>query len=811
MIQIVAPITIGGMILVTLGLLIWGDKQYHRMVPASIAMAATIPAWILAVKGRPMIGAGILISFIGFAIAYGMYFSGGIRAPAYVATLACVTICIILYGIRGGVIFAIATLVVGSVFVYLDSAGALPQTEAPPPAYVIALLGVFMVMQICFVLIPVRLMLNALEKSRNHASKLNEAMQEQKRTQKRLQSILNNTPDIIFRMDTSGKITFVNNAINKYTSAPNPMINTRLIDHVHPEDQYIIQNNIIDFNIEHHDIADLKIRMFFDPFKPTNVQWRTFTVSCDPVFSENQENLGTFTGIQGIARDISKTIQLEEQSSQLAAVIEQAAEDVVITDLKGIIQYVNPQFETTTGYLKEEVIGQKSSLLKSGKHGKRFYTSIWETIKNGNVWTGKIWNKTRNNQLILQDTSIFPIFSPSQKLTGYASLRRDITEHEKIETRLKQSQKMEAMGTLAGGVAHDFNNILGAIIGYAELILDDTNDFDTVISSTSQILKAGNRAKELVNQILLFSRKTEDETVPVKLKKIVSEVMTLLKTTLPSNIDMQTNFHDGTSLVLAIPGQIHQVIMNLFTNASHAMKNCGGTIFISIHTVDVDENYDPYFSDLKPGAYLKLQVKDTGHGIPPEVMDKIFDPFFTTKSRDEGTGLGLSVVHGIVKNHHGAIQVKSLPGQGTAFNVLLPAPISEQPIETAHKILLTGDEHILFIDDDPALSNLGKKRLERLGYKVTSMTDSTMAWETFQKTPEKFDLVITDKNMPTLNGLQVAQNISTLRPKTPIILCTGFNDFANPKQMHGFGIKKLLSKPVESAELARTIRDVFDE
>ncbi len=385
-------------------------------------------------------------------------------------------------------------------------------------------------------------------------------------------------------------------------------------------------------------------------------------------------------------------------------------------------------------------------------------------------------------------------------------------EKAALEAQLRQAQKMEALGTLAGGIAHDFNNILGAIIGYAELSFMDLDDLDHPIhQKLKSILHAGNRAKDLVTQILAFSRMQEHILTPIRIDPIIKEVIKLLKASLPADIKLETQIK-ARQHVLADAGQIHQVIMNLCTNAYHAMENGGGTLTVSLESVLLEEGCPDLPVDLPPGWYLKLNVEDTGVGISPSVLDNIFDPYFSTKDKNKGTGLGLAVVHGIIKSHGGVIDVKSNPGEGTAFHVFLPVTDDNLESETEKPVPLPrGTEKILVVDDEKDLVDIGCQMLKRLGYDVTSAVGSAEALKIFRESPRRFDLVITDMNMPMMTGDLLAAEIVRIRPGIPILLCTGFSERVDKNRALLAGIRKLVMKPLAMNILAESVREVLDE
>ncbi|MGE4490756.1 MAG: ATP-binding protein, partial [Kiritimatiellales bacterium] len=364
-----------------------------------------------------------------------------------------------------------------------------------------------------------------------------------------------------------------------------------------------------------------------------------------------------------------------------------------------------------------------------------------------------------------------------------AALKKEVEEHdksrsekEKIESQLRQAQKMEAIGALAGGVAHDFNNILTPIIGYAEMILMQMEDDNPQRTRVNEILNAAGRAKELVRQILTFSRRTECELVPLKIQLIIKETLTFLRASLPTTIEIRTDINSFCRAVKADPTQIHQMIMNLCTNAYQSMRDKGGILSISLRETEIGpEDYKTHFQ-LTPGGYLLLEVSDTGCGIPKEQQEKIFEPYFTTKAANEGTGLGLSLVHAVVKNLRGHITVYSEPGEGTTFRIYLPVMESEESAQprSAETAVCGGTEHILLVDDEPSIIEVEKGLLEDLGYTITTAADGGEALQTFMDNPDGFDLIVTDLTMPKITGTDLIDKIHACRPDLPAILCTGY-------------------------------------
>lgn len=383
-------------------------------------------------------------------------------------------------------------------------------------------------------------------------------------------------------------------------------------------------------------------------------------------------------------------------------------------------------------------------------------------------------------------------------------------ERALMNIQLQQSQKMEAIGTLASGIAHDFNNILSAVIGFTEIAIYDAAPGTALKRNLEQVLKAGYRARDLVKQILTFSRQTEPEKKPVQLKLVTAEALRFIRASLPSTIEIVTRL-ESNSLVMADPTQLHQVIMNLATNAGHSMAGKGGTLEVELTDCRLDEN-QARLLEVSPGSFVCLKVADNGCGMSPEVMARIFDPFFTTKQKEQGTGMGLSVVHGIVKSCSGGIRVESEPGRGTVFRIYFPAfKAAGHSVQRQAGRLATGDERVLVIDDEKFQVDIMSQILNRLGYRVITATDSQKGLDLFFSNPGGFDLVITDMTMPKLTGLQLARRIHAVRPEIPVILCSGFGESMVPKSAENPAIAAWLMKPVVMEQLAATVRKVLDE
>ena len=413
-----------------------------------------------------------------------------------------------------------------------------------------------------------------------------------------------------------------------------------------------------------------------------------------------------------------------------------------------------------------------------------------------------------------------PHYDSHGNLTFYDTFIRDITERKfaedekkKLQSQLQQAQKMEAIGTLAGGIAHDFNNILSIIVGNAELAFFDMPQDAPLRQNLERIFIASMRARDLIKQILTFSRQDEKKLVPYDIRPVVKESTRLLRAFIPSNIEIRQSISDEIGTIKTDPTQINQILINLCANAAYAIGANGGEITIRLQDIELDSETDALFSELRPGKHIKLTIKDNGHGIALKIMDKIFDPYFTTKKKGDGTGMGLAVVHGIIKNHGGEITVSSVLSKGTSFHIYIPC-VEDDAIKehkNSTKEVLSGSERILFVDDEEAVVQFSKQILERVGYKVTTTTDSRHALAIFRDNPDDFDLLITDQTMPKIIGVNLAKKAMEIRSDIPIILVSGHSKAVNEEQVKAVGIRAFIMKPFNVGEFCRVIRSVLDE
>ncbi|MGD9369622.1 MAG: MASE3 domain-containing protein, partial [Desulfobacteraceae bacterium] len=503
-----------------------------------------------------------------------------------------------------------------------------------------------------------------------------------------------------------------------------------------------------------------------------------------------------------------ETIEAERQL--LATAMEQASECIAIADRDAILGYINPAVERITGLRPQTYIGRPIGDLLTDDRTTDVDT-ILHQVKAGKPWSGHINGRTLEGNVLKLNVALSPVRDAAQKIDHFVAIIRDITRECQMELQLIQSQKMEAMGTLAGGIAHDFNNILAAINGFTELALGDAEENSMVHKNLSEVLKAGHRAAELVQQILAFSRQTIPECRPVEVKLVVEEAAKLLRSSLPATIEIRQNLI-SSGMVTADPTQIHQVVMNLGTNAAHAMQEKGGVLEFDLRDAFVDSDLAARYPEIQPGPFLKFTVSDTGHGMTQEIIDHIFEPFYTTKANGEGTGMGLSVVHGIVSSCGGMITVSSELDKGSSFSIFLPAIEHPSGLKRTQQVPIPmgNQEHVLFIDDEPSLVNMGRQILESLGYQVTSQTDGSEALKLIKAQPDRFDLVVTDMTMPKITGDKLALAIKAIRPKLPVILCSGFSTQMDENKAAALGIRAYVRKPVLREQLARIIREVLD-
>ncbi|MEJ2661839.1 MAG: PAS domain S-box protein, partial [Desulfobacteraceae bacterium] len=636
-------------------------------------------------------------------------------------------------------------------------------------------------------------------------------------SEKRFRTLIETIPYGIQEIDPDGVILFANPAHAAiYGFAPDELVGKFMCDLA--ADQDAVQR------LKAHLAYLMAEQPHPSPWygKDRTKDGRTIDTQVD--WNYNRDIRGRVSGLTLVISDITHRTRAEkallDNLTFMNTLIDTIPNPVFYKDIEGLFLGCNTAYAQTLGLPKEEILGRRLIDLQSSisdDMALHFHQQDLLLIGNPGI-------QTHESQVLCADNAQrdFVLFKATFNDTegavaGMVGIMLDITDlknaerrRRQLELQLQQTQKMEALGTLAGGIAHDFNNILAAIIGYTEIVVADTRPATPSHDYLKRVLAAGERARSLVKQILAFSRQGEMEPKPVQLKLIVKEVLKLLRASLPATIEIDQQI-ESDGAVMADPTQLHQVMMNLGTNAGYAMAQTGGRLSVRLEEIRLEEDFTRLHTDLRPGVYLRLTVSDTGRGIDPENLTKIFDPFFTTKPKGEGTGMGLSVVHGIVTGLRGLIRVDSAPGKGARFQVYLPAlqDGTAVPVDEAGT-LPTGKERILFVDDEPFQTDMLKHLLGLLGYRVETRNTAVEALALFQQDPQAFDLVITDMVMPEMTGDELAARLLAIRPDLPIILATGYSQNITEVKAKAMGIKAFALKPLVIDELSRLIRRVLE-
>ena len=485
---------------------------------------------------------------------------------------------------------------------------------------------------------------------------------------------------------------------------------------------------------------------------------------------------GDFAKVDGMLLDITDRKRAEESQARLAMAVEQSTDMIVVTDREGTIQYVNPAFERITGYTRQEAVGRNPRILHSGKHDEAFYRRLWDTLVRGEVWTGHFINRKKDGSLYEEDATISPLRDSSGKIVNYVAAKRDVTNVVSLERQVRTAQRMESVGTLAGGIAHDFNNVLTVIIGFGEMLkLRIAND-PKAVSDLDEILLGAERASVLTRQLLTFARRQIVELGNLDLNRVVTDLEKLLRKVTREDIEIKTFLAEGLPTIRADQGQVEQVLMNLSLNARDAMPG-GGQLVVETQEAWLDEEYVKQYPYMKAGRYAVLSVSDTGIGMDEETQERVFEPFFTTKGPDKGTGLGLAMVYGIVKQHNGFIHVYSEPGKGTTFRIYFPAVGAppDSKVIAAQGIIRGGSETILLAEDDESVRHLTEKTLSSYGYRVLIACDGGEAVDIFRRHGKEIAMAVLDVVMPKKGGKQAYDEMITTIPGLKVLFLSSYS------------------------------------
>ena len=646
-----------------------------------------------------------------------------------------------------------------------------------------------------------------------------------RKQRKRLTDIIDFLPDATFAVDRDGKIIIWNKAIEKmtglsatdmlgqgdyaYTVPFHGEARPQLIDLIFEDNEEISSLYPHIFREEETLITEVFCKALFNGKKGVWVY-----AKASPLHDQSGKIIGAIESIRDITDKKFTEEKLKKSVAWFKALFNATSDSVILVKPDGTILDLNDNAARRRTQCADGMRGQNIFDFLPGESVELRRKAIDQILHERRLVQ---YDESREDKFYR--VRLFPILDHQGEVIQVASFSRDITENKKAEEEKKklqaqliQSQKMEAIGTLAGGIAHDFNNILGAILGYAEMARDITY-LDPIASKyLDRINQAGNRASDLVKQILAFSRQVESKRISLVPTNLVRDAIKLLRPSLPSTILIHQNLETSAWPIIADSTQVHQIIINLCTNAFHAMEKTGGVLEITLKNRELSEFDLQHVPEIQPGKFVELSVSDTGYGISSEIRDRIFDPFFTTKGVGKGTGMGLSIVHGIVSSHGGFITCDSEIGKGTIFRVSFPVTeLKESEHLESVEIDPPGVERILFVDDEELLVELGVLMLEHQGYKVTGRTNSLDALTTFQNQPDSFDAVITDHTMPGLTGSELALRILQIRPDIPIILCTGYSNLISEEKAELLGIKGFAMKPLAKKELASLLRTLLDQ
>jgi PAS domain S-box-containing protein len=642
------------------------------------------------------------------------------------------------------------------------------------------------------------------EKVLERTRELEEASQTLRVQQERLQAMIDNTIVGIGSMDTEGRYKQVNDAFAQFLGyAPDELIGKNHLDVTHPEDVDTCRDclrKLVSDDIHHYRLEKRFIH------KSGETVWGDVSISA------TRDASGKPVEIIDVITDITERKKAEARLHKLSRAVSQADEGVVIADSDGSIEYINSAFTRITGYTPADILGQPLSTLENDQRDEALHHNIGHTLQQGQPWEGRLVIRHKGGSEFPLHLTASPIFNDAGEITNYVGIGQDLTDYEELEERFHQAQKMESLGTLAGGIAHEFNNMLAGITGNLHLAMMRVKEMPEVEKQLQNAQRISFRAADMIRQLLAFAHRDIVQMQSFDLIAFVDEAFRLHRVSIPKQIKCRTQFCDESLMVRGDEAQLHQILTNLLNNARDALKdNDHPEITVSLSRFEADDAFRKKHADLKKGLFACLSVHDNGQGIPKSQIQDIFEPFFTTKSVGEGTGLGLSMVHGAVTMHGGTIEVESHEGKGSTFRIYLPLESSE-PTADAGKSTATlhGEgEAILLADDDPTVLKTGEQVLHSLGYEVLTAKDGKQALALFEKERENIRLVMLDVVMPEVDGVEAARHIRELSPEVGIIMTTGHDKQQVTDQIRGMERIVILTKPYMVDQISQHIRQLI--